>query len=95
MSGTEKPQQANKAKSAKSVKQTGAWLCVHALEQLPVRHTFGIPGVQNTEIYDELNKSKKIEPILVIHEGGGAFMADAISRTSGDVGTLVVVPSAG
>lgn len=76
-------------------KKTGAWLVRYALEQLPVAFTFGIPGVQNTEIYDELNKSEKIQPILVTHEGGGAFMADAISRTSDTIGTLLVVPSAG
>src|SRR5690606_40958096 len=62
------------------MKKTGAWLVVNALEQLPISHTFGVPGVHNTEIYDELNKSKKITPILVTHEGGGAFMADAVSQ---------------
>ena len=77
------------------MKKTGAWLLVNALEQLPISHTFGVPGVHNTEIYDELNKSEKITPILVTHEGGGAFMADAISRTSDNIGTLVIVPAAG
>ncbi|MGW8123681.1 thiamine pyrophosphate-binding protein [Roseivirga echinicomitans] len=77
------------------MKKTGAWLVVNALEQLPISHTFGVPGVHNTEIYDELNKSKKITPILVTHEGGGAFMADAVSRTSDNIGTLVIVPAAG
>lgn len=76
-------------------KKTGAWLAVYALEQLPITHTFGIPGVHNTELYDQLNKSKKIEPVLVTHEMGGAFMADAVSRTSENIGTLVVVPAAG
>lgn len=75
--------------------KTGAWLIRYALEQLPVEHTFGIPGVHVTELYDELNKSKKITPVLVTHEGGGAFMADAISRTSDKIGTLVIVPAAG
>lgn len=77
------------------MKKTGAWLVVNALEQLPISHTFGVPGVHNTEIYDELNKSEKITPILVTHEGGGAFMADAVSRTSDNIGTLVIVPAAG
>lgn len=76
------------------MKKTGAWLIVNALEQLPISHTFGIPGVHNTEIYDELNKSE-ITPILVTHEGGGAFMADAVSRTSDNIGTMVIVPAAG
>lgn len=77
------------------MKKTGAWLARYALEQLGIRYTFGIPGVQNTELYDELNKSQSITPMLVSHEGGGAFMADGLSRLSDTVGTLVVVPAAG
>jgi acetolactate synthase-1/2/3 large subunit len=77
-------------------KRSGAWLARHALEQLPVSHVFGIPGVHNTELYDELNKSEKIQPVLVTHEAGAAFMGDAISRTSrGEIGVLVIVPAAG
>jgi acetolactate synthase-1/2/3 large subunit len=75
--------------------KTGAQLAAHALEQLPVTHTFGIPGVHVTELYDELHKSHKISPILVTHECGAAFMADALSRTSDAIGTLVIVPAAG
>ena len=77
------------------MKRTGAQLAVHALEQLGIRHTFGIPGVHNTELYDELGKSESVSPVLVTHEGGGAFMADGVSRTSDDTGTLVIVPAAG
>ena len=77
------------------MKKTGAWLVRYALEQIGVTHTFGIPGVHNTEIYDELNKSELIRPVLVTHEGGAAFMADATSRTSGNIGTLLIVPAAG
>src|SRR5215470_11902975 len=76
--------------------KTGAWLARYALEQLPVSHTFGIPGVHTTEIYDELNQSEKIRPVLVTHEVCGAFAGDAISRTSnGNIGCLVIVPAAG
>jgi len=81
--------------TVKGGKLTGASLVRYALEQLPIGHVFGIPGVHNTEIYDEINNSDKIEPILVTHEGGGSFMADAISRTSSNVGTLLIVPAAG
>jgi len=78
------------------MKKTGAWLAVYALEQVGTRFTFGIPGVHNTELYDELNKSTKIKPILVTHEGGGAFMADAVSRVADDtIGVLAIVPAAG
>jgi acetolactate synthase-1/2/3 large subunit len=76
--------------------KSGAWLVRYALEQLPVSHTFGIPGVHTTEIYDELNQSEKIRPVLVTHECCGAFAGDAISRTSnGRIGCLVIVPAAG
>ena len=77
------------------MKKTGAWLVRFALEQIGIKYTFGIPGVHNTEIYDELNKSDSIQPVLVTHEGGAAFMADAISRTSDHIGTLLIVPAAG
>ncbi|MBK9020394.1 MAG: thiamine pyrophosphate-binding protein, partial [Sulfuritalea sp.] len=60
-----------------------------------IRYTFGIPGVHNTELYDELNSSETITPVLVTHEGGASFMADGMSRTSGLTGTLVIVPAAG
>ena len=76
--------------------RTGAWLVRYALEQLPVSHTFGIPGVHTTELYDELSQSEKIRPVLVTHECCGAFAADAISRTSaGKIGCLAIVPAAG
>jgi acetolactate synthase I/II/III large subunit len=78
------------------MKRSGAWLARYALEQLPISHTFGIPGVHNTELYDELSQSEKIRPVLVTHEGCGAFAADAISRTGGGrIGCLVIVPAAG
>ncbi|MGI9275606.1 MAG: thiamine pyrophosphate-binding protein [Endozoicomonas sp.] len=77
------------------MKKTGAWLVRYALEQIGVTHTFGIPGVHNTEIYDELESSEQIQPVLVTHEGCGAFMADAMSRTSGSIGTMLIVPAAG
>ena len=77
------------------MKRTAAWLAVHALENLGVRFTFGIPGVHNTELYDELNNSERITPILVTHEGCAAYMADAVSRVSDSVGALAIVPAAG
>jgi acetolactate synthase-1/2/3 large subunit len=78
------------------MRKTGAWLARYALEQLPISHTFGIPGVHTTELYDELSQSQKIRPVLVTHEVCGAFAADAVSRTgAGRIGCLVIVPAAG
>lgn len=77
------------------MQKTAAWLARHALEQVGVRHTFGIPGVHNTELYDEFAASGSMTPVLVAHEGGGAFMADAVSRSGAGLGALLIVPAAG
>ncbi len=77
------------------MQKTGAFLLVHGLKNLGVTHTFGIPGTHTTELYDELAKEPSIEPVLVTHEGAGAFMADAVSRTTRTVGTITIVPAAG
>src|ERR1700742_1468118 len=77
------------------MKRTGAWLTVYALEQIGARFTFGIPGVHTTELYDALNNSNRITQVLVTHEGGASFMADAVSRLSASIGVLTVVPAAG
>ncbi|MBT8060644.1 MAG: thiamine pyrophosphate-binding protein [Gammaproteobacteria bacterium] len=77
------------------MRKTAAWLVRQALEQIGVRYTFGIPGVHNIELYDELKESESILPLLVTHEVGAAFMADAVSRVSDSIGVLVVVPAAG
>ena len=67
----------------------------HALENIGAEFTFGIPGVHNIELYDELKASEKILPVLVTHEVGAAFMADAISRVGDSIGVLAIVPAAG
>ena len=77
------------------MKTTAAALVRHALEQIGVRYTFGIPGVHNIEFYDELLGSETITPVLVAHEGSGAFMADAISRATDSIGVIAIVPAAG
>ena len=77
------------------MKRTGAWLTVYALEQIGARFTFGIPGVHTTELYDALNNSNRITQVLVTHEGGASFMADAVGRLTDTIGVLTVVPAAG
>lgn len=75
--------------------KSGASLVRHALEAIGVKQTFGIPGVHNTEIYDELNRSETITPYLVGHEMAAACMADAVSRTGDSIGCMLIVPAAG
>ncbi len=52
--------------------------------------------MHNTELYDELNNADALMPVLVTHEGGASFMADAVSRAADDtIGALAIVPAAG
>jgi acetolactate synthase-1/2/3 large subunit len=73
----------------------GAQVVVKALEDEGVGFTFGIPGTHNIELYDALESSKKIEPVLVTDEQSASFMADGVSRTSDTLGVVAVVPGAG
>ncbi len=77
------------------MKRSGAWLTRYALENIGVTHTFGIPGEHNSEIYQQLEESDFITPCLVTHEASAAYMADAISRTTNSIGTLMIVPASG
>ena len=77
--------------------KTGAWLVRYALEQLGIEHTFGIPGIANAKIYDQLDQSSQITPHLVNHEMSAAFMDDALNRTNSanKIGTMLIVSGAG
>ncbi len=77
------------------MKMRGAQIVVKALEDEGVRFTFGIPGTHNVELYDALEDSGQIEPVLVTDEQSASFMADAVSRTTDHVGVVNVVPGAG
>jgi acetolactate synthase-1/2/3 large subunit len=77
------------------MKKNGAMLLVHALEQIGVRKTFGIPGIYNSAIYDFLYKSAYIEPVITCSELSAGYMADGASRSSESIGTLIIVQGAG
>ncbi|MBI4867445.1 MAG: thiamine pyrophosphate-binding protein [Candidatus Wallbacteria bacterium] len=70
-------------------------LVTWALEDEGVRLTFGIPGTHNIELYDSLERSTCVDPVLVTDEQSATFMADAVSRCTGLVGVANVVPGAG
>ena len=53
--------------------RTAASTLREALENVGVKYTFGIPGVHNTEIYDELARSDSITPVLVTHGPSGGW----------------------
>jgi len=77
------------------MKRRGAEIVVRALEAEGVRFAFGIPGTHNIELYDALERSDKIEPVLVTDEQAASFMADGVSRSSDHVGLVNVVPGPG
>ncbi len=77
------------------MKASGAGLVLRALEEEGVRFAFGIPGTHNIELYDALSQSAQITPILVTDEQSASFMADGVSRSSGSLGVVNVVPGAG
>jgi acetolactate synthase I/II/III large subunit len=76
------------------LKTRGAKLVVKAMEDEGVRFAFGIPGTHNIEIYDALDDSS-ITPVLVTDEQAAGFLADGVSRSSGSIGVVNLVPGAG
>ena len=74
--------------------QSGADLIMSALKAEGVDRIFGIPGVQNLELFDALQDSG-IETVLVTHELCAAFMAEATSRITGKAGCALTVPGPG
>ena len=63
-----------------------AEMVVKALEHEQVEYAFGIPGEENLDLVRALDKSEKIETIIVRHEQGAAFMADVYGRLTGKAG---------
>ncbi len=59
---------------------------VQILEKRHVKYVFGIPGEENIELVDALNRSAQIKFILVRHEQGASFMADVYGRLTGQPG---------
>jgi acetolactate synthase-1/2/3 large subunit len=73
----------------------GGEAVVKALEELNVKHVFGIPGVHNLPIYDALYDSKQIMHILTRHEQGAAYMADGYARVSNNTGVCLFAAGPG
>ena len=76
-------------------KMSGGEIVVRALEDEDVRFTFGIPGTHNIELYDCLARSSRVRPVLVTDEQSASFMADGVTRASGQLAAVNVVPGAG
>jgi acetolactate synthase I/II/III large subunit len=73
---------------------SGARLLVSALERQGVTVVFGYPGGAIMPVYDALVGSR-LRHILVRHEQGAAFAADAYARMSGRVGVCMATSGPG
>ncbi len=62
----------------------GADITIKLLEKQGIKDIAGIPGGANLPLYDSLYKSN-IRHILCRHEQGGAFIAQGITRSTGEV----------
>ena len=74
---------------------SGAQMVVRSLQDEGIEHIFGYPGGSVLDIYDAIFQSSEIEHILVRHEQAAVHMADAYSRTTGKVGTVLVTAGPG
>ncbi|ACB85503.1 thiamine pyrophosphate-binding protein [Natranaerobius thermophilus] len=67
---------------------------VNCLENLGIEHVFGIPGIHNLDIYEQLIRSE-IQHITARHEEGAGYMADGYARVSGDPTVCFVITGPG
>ena len=75
----------------------GADLLIECLKVQGVRCVFGMPGVQNLQIYDALYRKGAgfIDHYLVRHEYAATLMAHGFAHTTNDVGVALTVPGPG
>jgi len=73
----------------------GAQIVIDALEREGVEVVFGYPGGQILDVFDQINRSKKIRFILTRHEQGATHMADGYARVSGRPGVVIVTSGPG
>lgn len=81
--------------SSKPEMLSGAEMVVRSLQDEGIEHIFGYPGGSVLDIYDAIFQSSDIEHFLVRHEQAAVHMADAYSRTTGKVGTVLVTAGPG
>ena len=62
---------------------------VKILEERGVKFVFGLPGEENIALINELDKSDKIQFILVMDERAGGFMASVIGWLSNKPGVVI------
>jgi len=74
---------------------SGAEMVIQALKDLGVKHVFGYPGGSVLDIYDALFQQSEVQHVLVRHEQAATHMADAYSRSTDEVGVVLVTSGPG
>jgi acetolactate synthase-1/2/3 large subunit len=74
--------------------RNGADIIMQVLERRGVRVVAGMPGGANLPIYDALTRSR-IRHVLVRHEQAAGFIAQGMSRVSGQVGVCFATSGPG
>ncbi len=77
------------------LKLSGAQMVVQSLQDLGVKHVFGYPGGSVLDIYDALFQQSDVKHLLVRHEQAATHMADAYSRSTNEVGVVLVTSGPG
>ncbi|MBN1191789.1 MAG: thiamine pyrophosphate-binding protein [Dehalococcoidales bacterium] len=77
------------------MKVTSAALLLKYLKAEGVDYIFGVPGTALVPLYDAINKTGLVTPILTKHEEGAAFMADGYARVSGKIGVCYATSGPG
>ncbi len=62
---------------------TGARALVEQLKREGVRHAFTVPGESFLGVLDAMHGDEQISLVATRHEGGAAFMAEAIGKLTG------------
>lgn len=70
-------------------------MLIRALRDEGVEYVFGYPGGAALHIYDAIFRQKDVKHILVRHEQAATHAADAYSRATGQVGTVLVTSGPG
>lgn len=70
-------------------------MLIRALKDEGVEYVFGYPGGAALHIYDAIFRQKDVKHILVRHEQAATHAADAYSRSTGRVGTVLVTSGPG
>src|SRR5579864_839667 len=79
-----------------TTKMTGGQALVASLKIQGVDVVFGLPGVQLDGAFDALWEARDVIRVYhTRHEQAASYMADGYARTTGRVGTCLVVPGPG